>query len=166
MRRSLVLLMVAGIAVTGCQSVNWRFWESSSPPPPELVGVEELGGDPAVTDLPAEPTLRVATSRRFDDIPLPAGVNKSDERSYVFQNSSLRIGRMVYSSRAPMSELVKFFSKECPAADWMLNAVLDAEGTQTLTFTKGTELLQIIVKDNGTLRGREIEIHVTPNDAQ
>ncbi|MCP4643943.1 MAG: hypothetical protein GY851_26100 [bacterium] len=163
MRRAVALVLLAGLTLTACQTqqVNWRFWERpSSDVPPELMEP----GDVPIDPLPPEPGLQLSTEQRFPDVPLPLGA-KQDDRTYVYQSSDLRIGRMVYSSRSSVQELANFFIRECPAADWILDSVVQSEGAE-LRFNKNGERLVVKISELGVARGREFELHLTPVPAK
>ena len=139
--------------------LTWPPWQKNPPPPPIDLLEEEQEDEIGPPPVP-EAGLRLSPEQRFPDIPLPVEV-KEDSRTYVFQSSSLRVGRLVYATRAQVKEIAAFYLRECPAADWELMSVVQADGA-TLTFKKGGEQLIIRARDLGVARGREFELHVTP----
>jgi len=157
MRRSLVLLVILGLALSACQSVRWP-WQKQTVPPPDLSDLEDE--DLPEPPPPVEGALRVSSQQRFTDIPLPVGA-REDPRTYVFQSASLRVGRLVYTMRASMADLANFFMSECPAADWELKTFVQADGAE-LTFMKGGEVLLVRIREVGVTRSCEFEIHITP----
>ena len=157
MRRCVILFAVVALALTGCESLSWPPWEPAPQPP------DDLYGDVQEEDLlePApEPGLKMSPETRFSDIPLPVDL-KFDDRTYVYQSATLRIGRMVYTTRSDVTELVQFFRREFQKVGWQLETVVQADGAE-LAFRKGGEQLAVRIRDLGVARGCEIEMHLTP----
>ena len=146
----------------GCQSSPFG---TSNPFVRKSEPVVDMSGAPvAVTPPPvAAPGLPLATDQRFRDVPLPVGVKEDLERSYVYESSSLQIGRMVYTSREPINALAQFFIRECPTADWKLEHVVQADGAD-LEFRKPGKRLDITVRDLGPTKGRLVVINLTPTE--
>jgi hypothetical protein len=122
-----------------------------------------LYGDVQDEDLlepAAEPGLDMSPNTRFSDIPLPADLRYND-RTYVYQSPTLRIGRMVYTTRSDVNELVQFFRREFRKVGWQLETVVQADGAE-LAFRKGEEQLVVRIQDLGVARGCELELHLTP----
>lgn len=134
------------------------------------------GGD-AGADAPVEPKdtlgmevvaygtgLLLSPNQRFNDVPLPMGAEEDIARTYVFESSSLKIGRMVYVVKEPVSALAQFYAKECPTAGWNLEHVTQANGAE-LTFRKPGHRLLVTVKPRGGLsRSVDLILHLTPDD--
>lgn len=155
MQRVCVVVLIVGAAVAGCQSTSGRMPWQAPPPPPDLA--DDLGQTAAATGE----GLRLAPSLRFKDIPVPAN-SEVDARTYIYESANLRIGRMVYKSKAHVNELATFFAKECPAAGWSPATAIQGGGAE-LVYQKGGELLKIVVKDGR--RRREFEVNITPVSA-
>jgi len=117
------------------------------------------------TEAPSLPKagLLVAPNRRFPDIPLPQNVKEDIERSYVYESSSLKLGRMVYTSRDSLSELAQFYIRECPPNDWNLESVLQAEGYE-MVFKKPGKRLTVLIRNLGIAQGRLLILNLTPQD--
>ena len=155
-----VLLVTMTMA---CNSLPMR---QSSPPPIDDLdsgsgNAGAMNDDPIVDAPPPEPGLRLAVDQRFSDIPLPLNLKTDADRTYVFENRTLQIGRMVYSSRETVNDLAQFFIRECPAADWQLDSITQASGAE-LVFNKPGKRLAISIRDLGVSRGRELVINMTP----
>jgi hypothetical protein len=103
----------------------------------------------------------LARTQRFKDVPLPSDLRQDLDRTYVYESGSLQIGRLVYTSKASVQELAQFYIRECPAAGWRLDRVLEAEGAQ-LIFTKPGKRLEVMVKPQGTARSRLLILNLTP----
>lgn len=107
-----------------------------------------------------EPGLQLSTNQRFKDVPLPTGLDEDQERSYVYQSSTLEIGRMVYTTRDTVNALALFYIKECPTADWKLQNSLQANGVN-LTFTKAGKRLQVTIQKH-RFGKRMLILNLTP----
>ena len=159
MARTLVLMLVAAVAVTACKTMPWDKKTTESEPVAELDPLDqEIVYTPPVVP---EPGLQLAPEQRFKDIPLPMGLKEDIERTYVYESSSLQIGRMVYTSKDSAGELAQFFIRECPTSGWASKNVVEAE-TKTLLFTKPGKRLEIEIQQAGALRGRRVIIALTP----
>jgi len=161
--RFITPLLLLGLAVA-CDTLPMR---QSSPPPIEDLDTDEGNADNidarpiAESPAPPEPGLQLAIDQRFSDIPLPLDLKTDADRTYVFENRTLQIGRMVYSSRETVNDLAQFFIRECPAADWELDSITQASGAE-LVFRKPGKRLAITIRDLGVSRARELIINMTP----
>lgn len=158
--RTIALAAASAILVCGCQTSN-PFAKSSTPPPAELM--EDSGTvPPTATDVPPpEPGLALSASQRFADVPLPQGVTEDFDKTFVYEDANIQIGRMVYTSKASVNELAQFYIRECPTADWKLQNVIQADGADLL-FLKADKRLKVTVRDLGITKGRQLVLTVTP----
>jgi len=155
---ALGMVLAVGALQGGCQNGVQVPWQRSAPPPPlELM---DNGGQPVA---PAPTGLALSPDQRFRDVPLPVGVREDLDRSYVYESANLQIGRMVYTSRASINELANFYAKEAPAADWNLERSLQAQGSQTLIFTKPGKRMEVQVQEQGVGRNNLLIINLTPD---
>lgn len=159
--RSISALLTVAFLLTACQGplgTTNPFARKSEP-------VVDLNSpSPGVTPPPVPaPGLPLSTDQRFKDVPLPMGVKEDLERSYVYESSALQIGRMVYTSREPINALAQFFIRECPASDWKLQQVVQANGAD-LEFRKPGKRLDISIRDQGPAKGRLVVINLTPTE--
>ena len=157
MMRLWSLLMVLVLLLPACRSMPWRKKASEAPPALESLD-EEVGYEAPI--LP-EPGLPLSTEQRFPDIPLPADVKEDREPTFIVETATLQVGRMVYTSKATVNELAQFYIKECPAADWTLDRVIQADSTE-LVFTEPGKRLTVLVRDLGVARGRRLELILIP----
>ena len=166
MFRSISLLLAMGVLLTAGQTTGWTWpWQRQPSPPPTGTQTDDL----AVLDEvppPPEPGLQLAPEQRFPDIPLPMGVREEPKATYVFQNSSFAVGRMVYTSEATMNELAQFYMKECPEAGWTQKNLIQAS-TVVLTFEKPGKRLLVTVQEQGVTKGvtraRELILELQPD---
>ncbi|GMV94488.1 MAG: hypothetical protein AMXMBFR82_42660 [Candidatus Hydrogenedentota bacterium] len=154
------LSLASTMLVCGCQTSN-PFAKSSTPPPAELME-DSATAPPTASDVPPpEPGLPLSASQRFADVPLPQGVTEDFEKTFVYEDASIQIGRMVYTTKASVSELAQFYIRECPTADWKLQNVIQADGADLL-FLKANKRLKVTVRDLGITKGRQLILTVTP----
>ena len=168
MRNRLLIVCLALLMLTACQSMPWN---KSSQPPAEGPGsndtldaksLDSLDNKAAAPAPATDSGLQLSSETRFKDIPLPVNVKEDLERTYVFESANLQLGRMVYTTRADINDLSNFYLRECPAAEWKLQNVLQAEGV-SLLFTKPGKHLQINVQNLGVGQGRRLIITLTPD---
>lgn len=106
--------------------------------------------------------LALAPQQRFPDVPLPADLREDTARTYVYQAPGIEVGRMVYTTKASTNDIAQFFIRECPAADWKLDSVTQAENGVQLIFNKPGKRLDVSARDQGLARSRELVLHLTP----
>lgn len=154
-----ILLLAAAVLVASCATNPFA---KSSPAP--VLGPDETGAAQAV--LLPEIGMLPSTTQRFPDVPQPQDVKADIDRSYVYESSTLQIGRMVYTSRASVNELARFYLRACPEAGWTLKNVLEAAGYDML-FEKPGKRLTVTIRDAGPSsvpRGRIIIVNLTPSE--
>jgi len=168
--RVIVIGLLAALAI-GCQTGNP--FQRTDPPLVELG--DPLAPPPASSDstylpppdAPAGPApvppsgLSISTQQRFPDIPLPVGAKEDLERTVVIETSGFATGRMVYTTKSSVNELAQFFIEECPAADWKLENLVQADGAE-MVFRKPGKRLTIRILDMGITRGRTFIITLMP----
>jgi hypothetical protein len=165
MKRCIVLVAVLAVVCTACETWPWQ--KNRNPPvaqmdsqnaPPKDANTKE----PYVAPVVPEPGLALSSDQRFKDVPLPIGIKEDSERTFVYESAAFAVGRMVYTSRASLYDLIQFFAKECPTAGWKLDNVLEAGG-KTLFFKKSGKNLEVNVQDKGVGGGRRLMITLTPD---
>jgi hypothetical protein len=149
------------VGMTSCQNGAQMPWQQPAVPPPP--GMMDGGLAPMPPPVaPTDPGLQLSTQQRFRDVPLPVGVKEDFDRSYVYESSALQIGRMVYTSRAEVNDLANFYIKEAPLGGWQLQSAMQAQGGQTLLFTKPGKRLEVRVQEQGVGRSRLLILSLTP----
>jgi len=155
----LFLLAVGGLLLQACNgNMPWQ-----KTPPPVLLD------DPAASDQAylapdvQPPGLPLATEQRFEDVPVPKGAKPDLERTFVYQSASLHVGRLVYSSRASITDLAQFYIREAPTGQWQLQNTVEAEKGVQLLFHKPGQSMTVEVKDLGLAKGRRLTVTVTPD---
>ncbi|MBI2422197.1 MAG: hypothetical protein HYV27_05150 [Candidatus Hydrogenedentes bacterium] len=154
MIRLTVSLLVLAI-FAGCQTSPFG-GGGDALPEPELL---ESGGTPAP---PLDDGLRIAPEQRFKDVPLPSNLREDYERTYVFESDNLQIGRMVYNSKASVSELGQFYIRECPVSGWNLDSTTQDDDGAQLRFSKPGRQLDVTIRRQGVGRAQLLILHLTP----
>jgi hypothetical protein len=162
MKRQIGFLVFAALLplffAGGCATSSWEDDELDS----EGTAVDSEGVEAVA---PVETGLPLAVEQRFKDIPLPADLREMPERTYVYESPEIQLGRMVYTSKNTVNDLAQFFVRECPAADWELQSVLQADSTE-LRFVKSGKRLEIrIMPQGGVTRQQLLVINLTPDGA-
>lgn len=140
--KQILAVLAIGTMVMGCATMDRMTNRNQSQP----------AASETYEDVPIqEPGLKLSTEQRFDDVPLPVNVREDTERTFVYESSSLQIGRMVYSTRATVNEIVSFYIRECPVSNWELQSVVQADGAELL-FTKPGKRLLVSVTDMSVAR--------------
>jgi len=131
MKTRILVLIVAGICgaitLTGCDSLPSRRSSDTGEP------------------VHVEKQLDVATTLRFDDIPTPAGFNNLRDQSFVFQDSSIRVGLLRYAGRPNANQVAIFFKTQMTLYNWELENTVE-HGIATMYFTKGEETCVITIE--------------------
>ncbi len=143
----------------GCGSMPWKK-KNEQPPPVELL--DETKAETSTT-LPAEGTTLVPGPQRFKDVPLPDKVKEDFERSYVYESSTLQVGRMVYNIRADANDVAQFYVKENPKHGWKLDNVIQGNGIQ-LNYSKEGKKLQVNIIPQGLGRPKQLILTLTPTE--
>ncbi len=102
----------------------------------------------------------IATSYRFEDIPLPPGMNLNRKESFVYETKETRTGLLVYEGKGEMEKLANFFKEQMVNYKWRLVSNFELHNVM-LTFIKEgwSSVIYIIPQDDDTKR---IEIRVGP----
>jgi len=82
----------------------------------------------------APPTASYA---QFTDIPVPAGAKMDLDRTLVFGENNLWIGRLVFSTELGTSDAYDFFTTELPRFGW-----------QPITVLRSRKNILIYIRDN------------------
>lgn len=154
----LAALMAAGM--TACRTLTWP--SRTSGPVVEPTGLDEQTS--LETPIPPPSGLLLSTEQRFPDVPLPQGLKKDAARTCVFELPNLQVGRMVYTTRASVTELAQFYLEECPAGNWERVSLLEAD-TVEIIFRKPGKRLTVTISEIGVGRGRMLALLMVPDTA-
>jgi hypothetical protein len=102
----------------------------------------------------------IATSYRFEDVPLLPGMNLNRKESFVYETKATRTGLLVYEGKGEMEKLANFFKDQMPNYQWRLVSNFELHNVM-LTFIKEgwSSVIYIQPQDDETKR---IEIRVGP----
>jgi hypothetical protein len=150
--------------ISGCGTMPWQDKSSGNS---EIYALEDGPGDEY--SLLPDPGLMPSANQRFADVPLPADVSEDHERTYVYESSTLQIGRMVYTTKASVNEVAQFYIKECPLSDWSLENVIQADESVELLFVKASKQLRVTVQYLGRKLSMEkggtlLIVHLIPEN--
>lgn len=175
MYRNIALLVLMSLLFAACASAPWN---KNSAPPVELLDEKEAAAvdqklasesAPTVTssNLPADSASTSTNTgpapgkQRFKDVPLPANVKEDAERTYVYESSTIQVGRMVYTSKETPNDLAQFYIQESQNIGWKLDNVLQADGVQ-LAFSKPGKKLAVSIRPQGIGRPQLLIVTLTP----
>lgn len=148
------VILCACLAMAGCKSTPFQ---RSSNPPVELLDESAKKSAPvSVSGLAASP------QRRFKDIPLPNGLREDTQSTFVYDSKSVKIGKMVYTSKASVNELAQFYISNAPNSDWRLLSTTQADDSISLFFEKPGRRLNVDVKRRGIGRGNVLILTYLP----
>jgi len=102
----------------------------------------------------------IATSYRFDDIPLPSGLSLNRRASFVYETKATRTGLLVYEGKGEMEQLANFFKRQMPNHGWRMVSNFELHNVM-LTFIKEgwSSVIYILPQEDETKR---VEIRVGP----
>ena len=105
-------------------------------------------------------TPPIATSYRFEDIPLPPGMNLNRKESFVYETKTTRTGLLVYEGTGEIGKLTNFFKEQMPNYQWRLVSNFELHNVM-LTFIKEgwSSVIYILPREDETKR---VEIRVGP----
>ncbi len=162
MKHISVLLALCGVLLlAGCETMPWQKQEPL--PPVELL---DSGPAPQGTATAAPPDtsgLALSANQRFKEVPLPEKAKEDLDRSYIYESSTLQIGRMVYNIRSDINALAQFYINECPSAGWKLESLQQATGNAYLLFRKPGKRLEVTIQPLGVGRGQRLILHMVPD---
>ncbi len=106
----------------------------------------------------------IATSYRFDDIPLPAGMTLNRRESFVYETRATRTGLLVYQGRGEMEQLSNFFKQQMPNYEWRLVSNFELHNVMLTFIKKGwSSVIYILPQEDDSKR---IEIRVGPIETE
>jgi hypothetical protein len=104
----------------------------------------------------------IASSYRFDDIPIPEGMVLARKESFVYETRDIKTGLLVYEGKGDMERFVLFFKQQMPRYKWRLISNFEIHNVM-LSFVKEgwVAVIYILPIDQDTKR---LEIRVGPVD--
>ena len=151
MFRFLGVCVLSVSLLSGCQSSSFS---------------KQGAANPATVSQGAASPIPAMARTRFSDVPLPEGVKEDIERSYVYESSSLQLGRMVYKVNQRVTNVAQFYITEAPKYSWQTTSMLQAEGAQ-LSFEKPGRKMWVSISPLGLMdRKSRLVIHGVPDESQ
>jgi len=125
-----------------------------------VYGCKNLFSYRTVKDREPEVKQPIATSYRFEDIPLPPGVSLNQKESFIYEARTIKTGILIYEGRGEMEKLSSFFKQQMPKYQWKLVSNFELHNVM-LTFVKEgwISIITILPQEGETKR---IEIRVGP----
>lgn len=114
-------------------------------------------GSPAASDI--EKNLAVASTLRFDDVPVPSGFIPISDGSFIFQSESLRAGVLKYSGKSSPEAVMLFYKEQMPLYNWQLINLIEY-GKKQLNYEKTAQ--SCIITIEGTKSKSTLIISVGP----
>ena len=123
-------------------------------------GCSDLFSSGALRERQPEVRPSVTTTYRFEDIPLPSGLNLNRKESFIYETKATKTGLLVYEGKGEMEKLANFFKQQMPNYQWRLVSNFELNNVM-LTFIKEgwSSVIYIIPKEDEIKR---IEIRVGP----
>lgn len=80
-------------------------------------GCQQLTGSSGFSGSPMEQPIPVG---RFNDVPVPANYHLVPDRTFIFENPSLKAGILTYKGNLSVTDTANFFKEHMPANGWRL----------------------------------------------
>lgn len=100
-------------------------------------------GSPAGSEI--EKNLVVASSLRFDDVPVPAGFASIPTESFIYQTENIRAGLLRYEGRSSAEAVMQFYKERMPVYNWQSINIIEFEKKQ-LSFEKTGQSCIVIIE--------------------
>jgi hypothetical protein len=125
-----------------------------------VYGCKNLFPHRTLRDREPEAKQPIATSYRFEDIPLPPGMTLNQKESFIYEARATKTGVLIYEGRGEMEKLSSFFKQQMPKYQWRLMSNFEIHNVM-LTFIKEgwISIITILPQEGETKR---IEIRVGP----
>ncbi|MCK4859352.1 MAG: hypothetical protein KAS87_02215 [Candidatus Omnitrophica bacterium] len=89
--------------------------------------------------------LEVASSLRFEDVPIPSAFRLKSGDSFVFQNDKTRMGLLRYIGKPEVTEIIKFYKEQMSLYNWNLLSIVE-HNKVVLNFEKQGESCAITLE--------------------
>ncbi len=107
-----------------------------------------------------EAKQQILTTYRFEDIPLPPGMNLNRKESFVYETKATRTGLLIYEGKGEMERLANFFKEQMPNYQWRLVSNFELHNVMLAFIKEGwSSVIYILPKEDEMKR---IEIRVGP----
>lgn len=113
-----------------------------------------------VRDREPEVKQPLATSYRFEDIPLPPGMTLNRKESFLYETRATKTGLLIYEGRGEMEKLSNFFKQQMPKYQWRLVSNFELHNVMLTFIKEGWSSIIYILPQEGEMK--RIEIRVGP----
>jgi hypothetical protein len=96
-----------------------------------------------------ERPLAVASSLRFDDIPVPFGFASIPAESFIYQTENIRAGLMKYKGRSSPEVMMQFYKEQMPVYNWQPVNIIEF-GKKQLSFEKPGQSCVVVIEGSGS----------------
>ncbi|MCH7646288.1 MAG: hypothetical protein IH788_03725 [Nitrospinae bacterium] len=119
------------------------------------IGCQQFAAPQTYSAAQLEPAIPTG---RFHDVPVPSTFRPISDRTFVFENPSLKAGILVYKGKLSVTDTVNFFKDHMPANGWRMVSSLEVKDV-IMKFEKVGWTCDVTVR-----RGfeREITIYIGP----
>ena len=97
----------------------------------------------------------------FTDIPIPKGFDRDQSKSFVYETSNIKVGRLFFSGGSNPKLTVEFYRNEMINHGWALVSFFEANKDSILNYEKKGWTCTVIVKPTSFNRS-DIEIQIGP----
>lgn len=158
-KHTFAAILLAGYLLAGCESMPFK---TDDKPPVKLLSDSEKGSYTPPPGADSSPGLVPSPHKRFNEIPLPEDLREDTQRSFVYDSRSVKIGKMVYYSKATINELAQFYISNAPQEGWNLVSTTQSEDSVLLFFVKPGKRLNVESKRGGVGRSNELILNYLP----
>jgi len=125
-----------------------------------VYGCKNLFSYRTVRDREPEVKQPIATSYRFEDIPLPPGMALNQKESFIYEARATKTGVLIYEGRGEMEKLSSFFKQQMPKYQWKLVSNFELHNVMLTFMKEGWISIITILPQEGEMK--RIEIRVGP----
>ena len=102
-----------------------------------LYGCADLFSSRSVGERGREVEKPAPAAYRFEDVPVPSGMNLVRRESFVYETKTTKTGLLVYEGRGEMEKLVRFFKQEMPNHQWKLVSNFELNNVMLIFVKEG-----------------------------
>jgi hypothetical protein len=125
-----------------------------------VYGCKNLFSYRTVSDREPEVKQPIATSYRFEDVPLPPGMTLNRKESFLYETRATKTGLLIYEGRGEMETLSNFFKQQMPKYQWRLVSNFELHNVMLTFIKEGWSSIIYILPQEGEVK--RIEIRVGP----
>ena len=125
-----------------------------------VYGCKNLFSYRTVRDREPEVKQTIATSYRFEDIPLPPGMTLNRKESFLYETRATKTGLLIYEGRGEMEKVSNFFKQQMPKYQWRLVSNFELHNVMLTFIKEGWSSIIYILPQEGEMK--RIEIRVGP----